>query len=527
MKLQEAVYEIAVGEDDLVEDLNVVRKTYAESLSRLKILEAEETEAVFGPLSAVVPLHEALGRRLKAARNASTGLSGPIGFAMLEWAGAIEAPYVAYCASLIATKAFLDERQESDKDFADFLQRCLESPFSRKLDLWTHLDAPRGRLVKYPLLMKQVLKFSDDPNECSALTSAIQRTERALGAVDAAMAKARCRLTLRRLEWLNEEEDSIASSAVASAAEEMLEGVLRNNRGTKLECHLLDTVFILGRPSSRGRGGPKRLQVYRTPIPVADLVVEDLESAKTASFKSLGSSSGSSFRSTTSSGSGNNEGNSFRVRFREGALKGHNVSQSSHTLTAADEHAKRQWILTLQKTIDAYTNKKRPIQSAVVIEEEETDSSAKKTRKKSFILTPKKSLNVARLKHHQGGGGRNSPRIKASLSYAALEMRSSNKKLQAFKSNGFNSTSALKRPLVTVTKTPNENLFKQRPHSTSDASLRKPKKKMSPLREESNVKPMMRSRTKTWNHVESEEPRYLTRSRVKKISKSMSDLINV
>jgi hypothetical protein len=36
-------------------------------------------------------------------------------------------------------KEFLDKKRDSDKIFSDFLQRCLESPFSRKLDLWSYL----------------------------------------------------------------------------------------------------------------------------------------------------------------------------------------------------------------------------------------------------------------------------------------------------------------------------------------------------------------------------------------------------
>ena len=66
-------------------------------------------------------------------------------------------------------------------DFTDFLQRCIESPFSRKLDLWSYLDVPRSRLVKYPLLLRQVLKFSNATNEFAAdmnnLTSAIENLE--------------------------------------------------------------------------------------------------------------------------------------------------------------------------------------------------------------------------------------------------------------------------------------------------------------------------------------------------------------
>ena len=91
--------------------------------------------------------------------------------------------------------------RDTKKGFSDFLQRCLESPFSRKLDLWSFLgadnrslhqslklkfdltlfpDVPRSRLVKYPLLVKQVLKFSEDATECSHLASAIESLEHIL-----------------------------------------------------------------------------------------------------------------------------------------------------------------------------------------------------------------------------------------------------------------------------------------------------------------------------------------------------------
>ena len=38
------------------------------------------------------------------------------------------------------------------------IQRCLDSEFSRKIDLWTFLDSPRSRIMKYPVLLKEVKK---------------------------------------------------------------------------------------------------------------------------------------------------------------------------------------------------------------------------------------------------------------------------------------------------------------------------------------------------------------------------------
>ena len=58
--MQEAIYEIYNGEKDLIEDLNLVRRTYADSMVHLNIIKPEEEILVFGHLSALTPLHKNL-----------------------------------------------------------------------------------------------------------------------------------------------------------------------------------------------------------------------------------------------------------------------------------------------------------------------------------------------------------------------------------------------------------------------------------------------------------------------------------
>lgn len=67
--------------------------------------------------------------------------------------------YTSYCSNQVKAKALLDQKKQ-DRRVQDFLQRCLQSPFSRKLDLWNFLDIPRSRLVKYPLLLREILKHT-------------------------------------------------------------------------------------------------------------------------------------------------------------------------------------------------------------------------------------------------------------------------------------------------------------------------------------------------------------------------------
>lgn len=74
--------------------------------------------------------------------------------------------YVTYCCNQVGAKALLDQKKH-EKRVEHFLRLCQESSFSRKLDLWNFLDLPRSRLVKYPLLLREIQKCTpvDHPDE--------------------------------------------------------------------------------------------------------------------------------------------------------------------------------------------------------------------------------------------------------------------------------------------------------------------------------------------------------------------------
>ena len=85
------------------------------------------------------------------------GITDTIGQVLLDWVPKLEC-YVPYCSNQVYAKHLLDLKKQ-DPNVDDFLQRCQDSPFSRRLDLWSFLDVPRSRLVKYPLLFKNILKL--------------------------------------------------------------------------------------------------------------------------------------------------------------------------------------------------------------------------------------------------------------------------------------------------------------------------------------------------------------------------------
>ena len=57
---QEAIYELYKSEEDLVEDLKLVKSTYHDSMRKLGILTNEELDQIFGHIHSLVPLHEGI-----------------------------------------------------------------------------------------------------------------------------------------------------------------------------------------------------------------------------------------------------------------------------------------------------------------------------------------------------------------------------------------------------------------------------------------------------------------------------------
>ncbi|XP_076363432.1 neuroepithelial cell-transforming gene 1 protein-like isoform X2 [Tachypleus tridentatus] len=343
LKHQEAIFELYQGEDDMVEDLKLVLQTYRHSLFQLGILSSEELGWIFGPMDKILSLHEALLDSLKE-RKKEDGAITSLGQIMQKWYPGLEA-YVSYCSNQIYAKALLEEKKAHDCRFDDFLQRCLESPFSRKLDLWNFLDVPRTRLVKYPLLLKAILKHTPQSHEDREyLPDVIKQINNIIELVDRKTGEANCQFITTKLDFLDERQ---RDPLIQKAKSLLCSGILKNNRGTKLHVFLFDTGVLLTRSATRWSSNSSmatskinttRYQVYREPIPIHQLVVENIRNGEVRM--------GGSFRSAFSSTDGAKH--VFRLSFAD-----KNLGQS-HTLQASDEHDKKQWLQNLNKLINGH-----------------------------------------------------------------------------------------------------------------------------------------------------------------------------
>ncbi|XP_071753576.1 neuroepithelial cell-transforming gene 1 protein-like isoform X1 [Centroberyx gerrardi] len=328
IKRQEAIYELYRGEQDLIEDLQLARKAYHDPMLKLFIMTEEELTHIFGDLDAYIPLHEDLLTKLTEGTGPN-GTVGQIGQIVIDWLPGLNA-YKDYCSNQLAAKALLDQKKQ-DRRVQDFLQRCLESPFSRKLDLWSFLDIPRSRLVKYPLLLREILRHTPpDHPDVANLERAITIIQGVLSDINMRKGESECQYYIDKLEYL---DDKQRDPLIDNCKTLLCHGELRNKSGSKLHVFLFSELLVLTRPVTRNERSC--FQVYRQPIPVRDLALEDLQDGEIRM--------GGSFRGAFTNGE--KAKNIFRVSSVDPS------HGQSHTLQVNDIYHKQQWLNCLRSAM--------------------------------------------------------------------------------------------------------------------------------------------------------------------------------
>lgn len=121
-------------------------------------------------------------------------------------------------------------------------------------------------------------------------------------------------------------------------------GELKNKSGHKLYIFLFQDILVLTRPVTRNER--HSYQVYRQPIPVQELVLEDLQDGDVRM--------GGSFRGAF--GNSDKAKNIFRVRFQDPS------PGQSHTLQANDVFHKQQWFNCIRSAIAPFQRAASPLE---------------------------------------------------------------------------------------------------------------------------------------------------------------------
>uniref|UniRef100_UPI00358F4857 rho guanine nucleotide exchange factor 3-like n=1 Tax=Myxine glutinosa TaxID=7769 RepID=UPI00358F4857 len=330
IRRQEAIFELSQGEQDLVDDLRLAKKAYHDPMLKLSIMTKEELAQIFGAAHSFIPLHEALLNKLAEVRKPD-GSINEVGQLLLDWLPRLK-NYKNYCSNQAEAKALLDHKKQ-DPRVDDFLRRCIESPFSRRLELWSFLDVPRGRLVKYPLLVQEILRHTPPEHpDWQLLHCALGVIRGVLTDLNRDAGRAECRFFCQRLihAGVDGHEDVVGTSGVLHC-----HGELRNARGAKLHAFLFAEGLVLTRPVTRPEG--LAYQVCGRPLRLVELDVVNVPDGEARL--------GGSFRGAF----GDKAKNCFRVG--QGCV----AQQTPLTLQAADVFDKHKWLCALRQAKSCIT----------------------------------------------------------------------------------------------------------------------------------------------------------------------------
>uniref|UniRef100_A0A8C5TXP6 Rho guanine nucleotide exchange factor 12 n=1 Tax=Malurus cyaneus samueli TaxID=2593467 RepID=A0A8C5TXP6_9PASS len=219
IKRQEVINELFYTERAHVRTLKVLHNVFYQRVTREGILSSSDKRKIFSNLEDILGLHVALNDQMKAIRKRNeTSVIGQIGEDLLSWfSGAAEEKLKLATATFCSNQPFalevIKSRQKKDSRFQTFVQDAESNPLCRRLQLKDIIPTEMQRLTKYPLLLDNIAKYTELPEEKEKVKKAADHCRQILNHVNQAVKESENKQHLedyqRRLDlsYLKQSED--------------------------------------------------------------------------------------------------------------------------------------------------------------------------------------------------------------------------------------------------------------------------------------------------------------------------------
>ncbi|KAK0396764.1 hypothetical protein QR680_001843 [Steinernema hermaphroditum] len=284
---QEVINELFHTERTHVRNLKVLYTVFCKPMLQQQIIGGETINLLFANLDELVEIHSEISRKMRDATEAwrrsgtQQGLYGHIGKLMIDiFDGEAGKKFVEatskFCQHQQHALDLLRHRCKKDRDdqLVKFLNEVESNPLCRKLQLKDMLPVEMQRLVKYPLLLETIAKYTPEPSEeQDLLLRSVAASRKILSMVNLAKRNAE---NLRRLEELQRKLDTSPYDKDRSDVEFnsfdlknyrlVHDGPLtwRFHRGKIVELHvvLLENLLVL--LTKQGDGHKLQLKIQET-----------------------------------------------------------------------------------------------------------------------------------------------------------------------------------------------------------------------------------------------------------------------
>ncbi|KAI0112972.1 CNH-domain-containing protein [Daldinia grandis] len=285
-KRQEVISEICYTERDFVKDLEYLRDFWILPLrskgSPIPAARREEVvQNIFSNIIDHPSIHSVSSRFAKALteRQQKNPVVKNLGDIFLEIVPQFE-PFILYGSKQLEAKFEFENERSSNPYFAKFVEEIERRKESRKLELNGYLTKPTTRLARYPLLLENVLKYTEDGNpDKEDIPKVLVTIRDLLSRVNAESGKAENRFNLRRLhEQLKfRPADRVDLKLTEDGRELVFKTQFKKSPTdpTDITAFLFDHAVLLVRIKQVGKG--EEVKAYRRPIPLELLSIKEMD----------------------------------------------------------------------------------------------------------------------------------------------------------------------------------------------------------------------------------------------------------
>ncbi|XP_061675090.1 rho guanine nucleotide exchange factor 1b isoform X2 [Syngnathoides biaculeatus] len=261
-KRQEVINELFATEHAHVRMLSVLQMVFSKPLEREELLTATEQATIFPNLDEIIEMHYHFYENLKKLRLEDKFIVKSISTTVLnrfegtegEWFQKLVA---RFCSHQSWALDQIKSRQKKEPRFNSFIQEAESKPQCRRLQLKDIIPIEMQRLTKYPLLLENIAKNTNDPSEKARIHQSAECCRKILNHVNEEVQEMKSLLTLRdyqrRLETsglkpsneLYTEYKNIDLTQKKMLFEGPLNWKVTKEKAVEVQCVLLGDLLVL------------------------------------------------------------------------------------------------------------------------------------------------------------------------------------------------------------------------------------------------------------------------------------------
>ncbi|XP_043972300.1 rho guanine nucleotide exchange factor 1b isoform X2 [Gambusia affinis] len=188
-KRQEVINELFATEHAHVRMLSVLQWVFAKPLEREEILSALDLETIFPSLEEIIDMHYTFYESLKKLRFSDNYIVKNISHTLLNRFGGTEGEWfqkltARFCSYQTYALDQIKQRQKKDARFNSFIQEAESKPQCRRLQLKDIIPTEMQRLTKYPLLLENIAKNTEEKEEKESIQQSAECCRKILNHVN-------------------------------------------------------------------------------------------------------------------------------------------------------------------------------------------------------------------------------------------------------------------------------------------------------------------------------------------------------